>query len=301
MQESALSTIGLPLSLAIIMLGLGLHLRLDDFRRILVQPKAVFVGLACQVLLLPAICFFLAKAFKLSPELAVGMMLLAASPGGITANLYSHLFKGDVALNISLTAINSVLAIVSIPLIVNFALGSFMGDQQYIPLQFHKTLEVIVMILMPVAVGMVVNAKFPRFSRRMDKPVKIASALILALLIAMILKKEWVSISSNFQHVGAACLMFNIGSMLVGYCAGKFTRLTEGQSRALAFEIGIHNNTLTIYLALAILHNGAMSIPGAIYGLMMFVTAAVFGWFLARTSKAGARAMPVGAKAGHRA
>ena len=108
------------------MLGLGLHLRLDDFKRILVQPRAILVGLSCQVLLLPAICFFLAKSFKLSPELAVGMMLLAASPGGITANLYSHLFKGDVALNISLTATNAVLAIVSIPLIVNFSLGSFM-------------------------------------------------------------------------------------------------------------------------------------------------------------------------------
>ena len=161
MQESALSTIGLPVALAIIMLGLGLHLKLDDFKRIWTQPRAMVIGLACQVLLLPALCFGLVKAFALPAELAVGMMLLAASPGGITANLYSHLFKGDVALNISLTAVNSVLAIVAIPLIVNFALGSFMGQQQYVPLQFQKTLEVIVLILAPVAVGMLIHARFP--------------------------------------------------------------------------------------------------------------------------------------------
>jgi BASS family bile acid:Na+ symporter len=214
------------------------------------------------------------------------MMLLAASPGGITANLYSHLFKGDVALNISLTAINAVLAIVSIPLIVNFSLGSFMTNEQYIPLQFQKTLEVIVLILAPVAVGMFIHARFPRFAQKMDKPVKIGSALILVLLIAAILKREWASIAIHFEQVGVASLLFNIASMAVGYYAGKFARLTEGQSRALAFEIGIHSSTLTIYLALAVLQNGMMAIPGAIYGLMMFATAAIFGWWVMRASKA---------------
>ncbi|MDM0115574.1 bile acid:sodium symporter family protein [Variovorax sp. J22R133] len=282
MQDSALATIGLPLALAIIMLGLGLHLRVEDFKRILVQPKAILVGLLCQVLLLPALCFFLVKLLGLPPELAVGMMLLAASPGGITANLYSHLFKGDVALNISLTAINSVLAIVSIPLIVNFALSSFMGSQAYIPLQFQKTLEVIGLVLTPVAIGMVIHAKFPRFSARMDKPVKVASSLILALLIVSILVRERAILASSLQTVGTAALIFNLASMLVGYYVGKLTRLTEGQSRAIAFEIGIHNSTLAIYLALAVLKNGAMSIAPAIYGLLMFFTAAAFGWWVSR-------------------
>jgi BASS family bile acid:Na+ symporter len=282
MQESALSTIGLPLALAIIMLGLGLHLRVEDFRRILTQPKAILVGLASQLLLLPAVCFVLCKTFGLPPELAVGMMLLAASPGGITANLYSHLFKGDVALNISLTAINSVLAIVSIPLIVNFALGSFMADQQVIPLQFQKTLEVIVMVLAPVALGMLVHAKAPTFSRRMDKAVKPVSSVILVLLIVSIVIREWPVIAGNFKVVGAASLAFNIASMLVGYLAGKLTRLTEEQSRAIAFEIGIHNSTLAIYLALVVLKSGTMAIPAAIYSLLMFFTAAAFGWCAAR-------------------
>lgn len=282
MQESALSTIGLPLALAIIMLGLGLHLRVDDFKRIVTQPKAILVGLVCQVLILPAVCFGLCKAFGLPAGLAVGMLLLAASPGGITANLYSHLFKGDVALNISLTAINSVLAIVTIPLIVNFALSSFMGSQQYIPLQFQKTLEVIVLILVPVVIGMLIHARFPAISKRMDKPVKIASALILALMIVAILSREWPLLVANFQVVGAATLAFNLISIGTGYAAGRITGLTEGQNRAIAFEIGIHNSTLAIYLALAVLKDGSMAIPAAIYSLLMFFTAAVFGWWVAR-------------------
>lgn len=286
MQASALTTIGLPLALAVIMLGLGLHLRVEDFKRILVQPKAILVGLVCQVLLLPTLCFFLAKAFGLAPELAVGLMLLAASPGGITANLYSHLFKGDVALNISLTAINSVLAIVAIPVIVNLALAQFMGGQAYIPLQFQKTLEVIVIVLTPVVIGMFIHAKFPTFSKRMDKPVKLASSVILALLVLSIVVSQWAIIASSFQAVGTASLVFNLASMLVGYFVGKLMRLTEAQNRAIAFEIGIHNSTLAIYLALVVLKNSTMSIPAAIYSLLMFVTAALFGWWVTRKDAA---------------
>jgi BASS family bile acid:Na+ symporter len=282
MQESALSTIGLPLALAVIMLGLGLHLRVADFQRIVREPRAMLIGLGCQVLLLPALCFALVRAFGMPPELAVGMMLLAASPGGTTANLYSHLFKGDVALNISLTAINSVLAIVAIPLIVNFALESFMGQQQYVPLQFRKTLEVIVLILTPVALGMLINARFPSVSRKMDKPVKIASALILALLIAAILLRERANLLPYFQQAGLPALIFNLSSMFIGYYVGRLTRLGEGQSRAIAFEVGIHNGTLAIYLALAVLNNSAMSVPAAIYSLIMFVTAALFGAWVVR-------------------
>ena len=284
MQESVLSTVGLPIALAIIMLGLGLHLRVDDFKRVLTHPKAMLVGLLCQMLLLPAVCYFLCKAMNLTPALAVGMMLLAASPGGTTANLYSYLFKGDVALNISLTAINSALAILTIPLIVNFALESFMGETQYIPLQFKKVLEVIVIVLLPVALGMWMKAKKPELALKMDKPVKIASALILLLLVLLILMRERELLWQYFQAVGAATLLFNLISLLTGYFAGKMVRLPEEQNRAIAFEIGIHNGTLAIYLALAVLHNCEMSIPPAVYSLIMFFTAALFGWWLNRKS-----------------
>src|SRR5688572_19262939 len=124
----AITAIFMPAALGIIMLGLGLSLTLADFKRVAVYPRAVFVGLACQMLILPVVCFLLVKFFALEPALAVGMMLLAASPGGISANLYSHLSQGDVALNITLTAVNSILTLISIPLIVNLSLTHFMGE-----------------------------------------------------------------------------------------------------------------------------------------------------------------------------
>lgn len=283
MQDNPLIIFGLPLALAFIMFGLGLHLKTADFQRIMAQPKAMFVGLFCQILLLPALCFGIIKIFNLPAPVAIGMMLLAASPGGTTANLYSHLFKGDVALNISLTAVNSVIAAATIPLIVNFSLAQFMGAEQYIPLQLQKTVEVIAIVITPVIIGMFVNSKFPLWSRKMDKPVKIGSALILVLLIVLILNREYHHIAAHVQTVGMAALVFNVSSLLLGYMAGKFTRLNEGQSRAIAFEVGIHNSALAMYLALAVLQNGEMAIPAALYSLIMYVTATIFGWMLTRT------------------
>ena len=132
MESSALTSIFLPLALGIIMLGLGLSLTLDDFKRVVLYPKAILIGLVCQMILLPIICFVIALTFGLPPELAVGLMLLAASPGGATANLYSHLSKGDVALNISLTAVNSLLTLFTLPFIVNFSIGYFLEVKQEI-------------------------------------------------------------------------------------------------------------------------------------------------------------------------
>lgn len=150
MQSAYITTVIMPFALGIIMLGLGLSLTTDDFKRVVQYPKAVFIGLFCQMIVLPAVCFVIATSFGLPPALAVGLMLLSASPGGATANLYSHLAKGDVALNVTLTAINSLLTIFSIPVIVNLSLEYFMGSEAYIPLQFKKVLEVFMIVLVPV-------------------------------------------------------------------------------------------------------------------------------------------------------
>src|SRR5690606_21865907 len=161
------AAVALPLALGIIMFGLGLDLTPADFVRVARQPKAAAVALACQLLLLPAACFALVMLFRLPPILAVGMMLLAASPGGTTANLYSHLFRGDVALNISLTAINSVIAVVTLPIIANLAIAWFQPGDLSLGMQFGKTVEVFLIVLVPVAVGMVVRALSPRFATAM--------------------------------------------------------------------------------------------------------------------------------------
>ena len=284
MTADPLLTFFLPAALGIIMLGLGLSLSLADFARVAKFPKPVLIGLACQLLLLPLACFFLAKLFGLAPALAVGLMLLAASPGGTTANLYSHLAHGDVALNITLTAVNSVIAILTMPLIVNLSLAYFMSADQAIPLQFAKVVQVFAIVLGPVAIGMWLRSRFPGFAERMQKPVKIISALFLLLIILLAVAKDWRTFVDYAPAVGGAALAFNLLSMAVGYCVPRLLKLNLRQAIAIAMEIGIHNGTLAIALALspALLNNPTMAIPAAIYSLIMFITAALFGLWVNR-------------------
>ena len=266
-------------------MGLGLSLTIDDFKRVVVYPKAVIIGLVCQMLILPVVCFFIAKSFGLSPELAVGLMLLSAAPGGATANLYSHLAKGDVALNVSLTAVNSVLALFTLPFIVNFAIGHFMQSDQEVTMQLKKVIEVCLIVLVPVSIGMLLRSKSQALALRLDKPVKIASALFLALIIIIAVLKEKAHIVDYFQEVGLPALVFNVLSMGIGYFIPRMLNLGKKQAIAIGMEIGIHNGTLAIYIALSVLENSVMSIPPAIYSLIMFFTAALFGFLVNRGNK----------------
>lgn len=285
MQASFLSVVLLPVALAVIMMGLGLSLVMDDFKRVVVYPKAVVVGLACQIVVLPLACYGLVTVWGLEPVLAVGMMLLAASPGGPTANLYSHIAKGDVALNVTLTAVNSVVSIFTLPLIVNLSMSGLLASDQAIPLQFGKILEVCVMILIPVAIGMLVRSRAPRLAARLDKPVKITSALFLVLVIVLTILKEKSHIAEAFRQVGLAALAFNLLSLATGYLVPKLFRISERQSIAIGMEIGIHNGTLAIFIALSVIGNSDMSIAPVIYSLIMFFTAALFGYWVNRNRK----------------
>lgn len=282
MTADPLLTLFLPIALGIIMLGLGLSLTLADFARVVKFPKPVLIGLSCQLLLLPVVCFFLAKAFGLAPALAVGLMLLAASPGGTTANLYSHLAHGDVALNITLTAVNSVIAVLTMPLIVNLSLAYFMEGDQALPLQFTKAVQVFVIVLGPVAIGIWIRSRFPGFAARMEKPVKIISALFLLIIIILAVVKDWQTFVDYAPLVGGAALAFNLISLAVGYWVPRLLKLSLRQSIAIGMEIGIHNGTLAIALALSpmLLNNATMSIPAAIYSIIMFFTAGAFGWWV---------------------
>jgi BASS family bile acid:Na+ symporter len=282
MQSSVITSTFLPIALGIIMLGLGLSLTLADFRRVIVYPRAVIVGLACQMLLLPGICFVIARAFGLPAELAVGLMLLSASPGGATANLFSHLAKGDVALNITLTAVNSVLSIVTMPLIVTFSLSHFLSDGRSVPVQFDKIVQVFAIVLVPVAVGMFVRVKSLGFAQKLERPVRTLSAIFLVLIIVAALMKERSHLGDYFRQVGIAALVFNLASMGVGYFVPLLAKLPKRQAVAIGMEIGIHNGTLAIAIATTVLVNGVMAIPAAIYSLIMFFTAAAFGFVVSR-------------------
>src|ERR671917_2350135 len=232
-MDSALTTVLLPLALALIMFGLGLSLTVGDFARVGRQPKAVVIALLLQLLVLPAICFGLVIAFDLPPLLAVGLMLLAASPGGTTANLFSHLFRGDVALNITLTAVNSLVAVVTLPVITNLAIEWFEpAGAGSLGLQFGKTVQVFAIVLVPVALGMLVRRSAPASADRADRPVRVLSAVVLALVIVGTVVAERENVAGYLREVGLVALAFCAVSLLVGFAVPR--ALGVGHRQAVA-------------------------------------------------------------------
>src|SRR5690606_3645278 len=177
------------------------------------------------------------------------MMMLAASPGGTTANLYSHLFRGDIALNISLTAVNSVIAVITLPLITNFAIMYFNPFDDRLGLQWSKTLEVFAIVLLPVALGMLVRHFWPKFANGMDRPVRIASVVILIVVIGGAVASNWTLLVDNFAGLALITILFCVISLAVGFIVPRMLKVGRPQSVATSFEIGIHNATLAIVIA----------------------------------------------------
>jgi BASS family bile acid:Na+ symporter len=264
-----------------------LSLTLEDFRRVAVYPRAVVAGLLLQMFVLTAAAFAAAKLFGLAPELAVGLMLLAASPGGATANIFSHLARGDVALNITLTAINSALSLLWMPFVVNWSLDHFVGRGQYIPPPVGKVVEVAAIIVLPVVLGMILRGRAPGFAQRMERPIRIFAVVVLALLVVGAIAQEWKTLGPALAAVGLACLAFNLISLATGYAAPLALKLPQRQAIAIAMEIGIHNGTLAIFIALNVLNSAPASLAPAIYSLIMFVTAALFVLIVARRHAPG--------------
>jgi len=277
METNFLTALLLPISLGIIMLGMGLSLVPQDFKRIALYPKAAAIGIINQIIMLPIIGFLLLILIPMpSPELAVGIMILAACPGGPTSNLITHISKGDTALSISLTAISSIIVVVTIPLVVNFALSYFMQAGEYVPLPVLGTMiRVLIITLVPVAIGMYLRSKVPSFAAKMNKPVKIMSGLLLFLIImAAILHDKDIFVSS-FQAAGPVALALNIFMLLLGYFSAKLFNLSVPQRIAISIESGIQNGTLGIAIAATLLHNPTMAISPAIYSLIMFATGGI--------------------------
>lgn len=285
MADNSILMIFLPLALAILMAGLGLNLTLADFARVARQPRAVLVALAVQSLLLPLVAFGLAWMLGLPPELAVGLVLLSASPGGVTANIFSHLARGDVALNVTLTAVNSALALATLPLWTGLALQLFMDSDSAVPPPLRKLLEVAVIVVVPVVLGMMLRAWKPNLADAAERPVRAMSTLLLVALIALAIVSEIDVLRNYAAVVGLACLGFNLISLFSGYFAGLVTRLGRPQAIAIGFEISIHNSTLAIILALQVLGNERIAIPAAVYAVLMYPVAAGFVYWLNRRAR----------------
>lgn len=267
------STIVLASSLIIIMLGMGLSLVIDDFKRIIVYPKAILVGLVNQLILLPLIGFGIAIVFPLAPEIAIGIMILAACPGGPTSNLIAHLAKGDTALSVTLTALSSFITILTIPFIVNFALEHFLDKSEMIRLDVMDSIKnIFVIIIIPIVIGMLIRKYAPGFSNKMEKPVRIASAIVLALVIIGIVLKEKENFVSYFQQAGIVALLLNVSTMIVGYFSARLFKIKDKRALSISIESGIQNGTLAITVAVVLLGSTEFAIAPAIYSLIMFFT-----------------------------
>jgi len=285
MEQNILTTFLLPASLFIIMLGLGLALQTDDFKRIIKYPKAILIGITNQMILLPLIGFGIASMLNLEPELAVGIMILAACPGGVTSNLFSHLANGDTALSVTLTAISSIISIITIPLIINFGLVQFMHEGQEIHLPVFKTIvQIMGITLVPIFLGMMIRSRRLDIALKLAKTVKVASAVILFVIILGIIWNERERMPDYFRQVGIAVGLLNIITMLVGFYTAKIGKLNLRQSIAIALESGLQNGTLGIVIAISILLNAEMSIPAAVYSLIMFGTGGFMVWRFGRTN-----------------
>ncbi len=269
------SAIILAASLAIIMLGMGLSLVIDDFKRIFQTPKSIIIGLLNQLILLPIIAFGLASVFPLQPEIAVGVMVLAACPGGATSNLISHLANADTALSVTLTAFSSFITILTIPFIVNFSLEQFLDESTMIQLDIVQTfLQILMIIIIPISIGMLIRKYKENFALKMAKPVRIASALILILVIVGIIIKEKDTLSESFQQAGLVVITLNLVVMFVGYYSAKLFSVSNKRALSIAIESGIQNGTLGITVAVVLLGNSEFAVVSAIYGVLMFFTGA---------------------------
>jgi BASS family bile acid:Na+ symporter len=290
MQSSLALSLGLPAVLVIIMLGLGMSLKLSDFRSVVEQPRTVLIGLFCQIVILPVLCFGLAYASNLPPAIAVGMMLLAASPGGTSGAVFTHLARGDVALSIALTAVTSALSIVTVPVIANIALTQFYGESAVVYLEFVQVAQIFVIAVVPALIGVFIQSRYPEVARRLERPVKILAMLFLVAVVLFALVGQWRLVATWGGTVGVVVLAFNLISFAVGYFVPRLLRVGQKQAIALMMSIGVHNAALVIAIALSeqMLGNPEMAIPPAGYALIAYVTGGLLALMLSRRRDAAA-------------
>ncbi len=263
----------LATALMIIMLGMGLSLVKQDFKNIILFPKAILLGLANQIVMLPIIGFLIVNIFDLEPEIAIGFMILAACPGGATSNLISFMAKADLALSVSLTAISSLITVITIPLIANFSILRFTGENKVVNLSIIETIaQIFVIVVIPVLTGMIIKHYKPKFASKMDKTVRIASTVIFALVIIGLIIKERNNIIPYSLKAGLPAILLNLLTILLGYFSAKLFSLKNKQALTIAIESGIQNGALAITIAVLILNNSKIAIPSAVYSLVMFTS-----------------------------
>lgn len=277
----------LPLSLAIIMLSLGIGLTLADFKRVFTRLRAFTIGAVAQVVLLPVAAYVIATAFGLPPEFAVGFMLLSFCPGGVTSNMITKLAKGDVALSVSLTAVISLLSILTVPFLAAWSVAHFLGDAAPEVNIGSLALAVFLITTLPVAIGVTIRHRAPDFASRIDQPLSTLATILFVIIVIAALAGNWDLFVTNVARLGPALITLNILLLLVGLALGAFAGLGWPERKTISVETGIQNTTLGLTLAALITGQSegfsTIALPAAVYSITMYLCAAPFvAWYRSR-------------------
>ncbi len=270
-----------PICLALIMLGLGLGLTGQDFSRVVKKPKDFITGLICQLILLPIIAFILIKIFNTPLELALGVMIIAAAPGGVTSNVLTKFANGDVALSVSLTAIISLISVISVPFIVfksaDLLQISYMAKEISM---LGIALKMFFVVTLPVIIGMLIRKFATEFISSKTLIIQRISIILFVIVFAAIWIEEWDRIVSYLTRAGSITLALNLVMMFVGYYAAKFFASGLAQRKCISLECGLQNGTLAVFVSANLFDDIIYMVPTAAYALIMFVTSIIFVFFI---------------------
>jgi len=272
MELALFIKIGLPISLALIMLSMGLKLGISDFQRVAEQPRALFVGLVAQMLLVPLLAFGLLQIFQLPPLLAVGFMVLSLSPGGTTSNLFSYMARGDVALSVGLTAIASLITPFTIPLLTEAVLQWQLGDDRDVTIPVLLTMKRLLLVtVLPLVIGMLWNRFYHVLSMRVHPWVHRFSTVLFFLVIFSIIAQQWAQLPEFLTRVGMICSIMIIAALLLGYGLARLAGLSKQQQKTVGIEVGMQNGGMALIVTQSVLQNATMSIVPVMYGLLMLI------------------------------
>jgi len=286
MQGDIVSGVLLPLILGFIMFSLGLGLTPVDFRRILAQPRALLVGVVCHLVLLPLVCYLMLKTLGITGVFAVGFMILAACPTGTTSNLLTYLARGDVALALSFTAIASVLTIFTLPLLVTWSLGHFLGAARAVDVPVGMMMGQVAMVLgIPVSLGMFVRHRWNDWALAFEpRATRIATGFFV-LIVVLAVVKNWALLRDNFATLAPFALVLNITMLCIGFAVAWAVRLSRAQSVTLGIETAVQNAALALVIASSVLKDDTLAIPGALYGVLMYAGGLAFALAMRRFTR----------------
>ena len=270
----------LPLALAFIMFTLGLGLTFSDFARVAKMPKNFLIGLISQLIFLPLVALIIVFIWPLQPELAIGLMLIAAAPGGVTSNILTSFAKGDVALSISLTAVMSLLSVISVPIVLGLSIGLVSNDSLGSISLTGIAISMFLIVTLPVLLGMIFRASLSYLTKKIENGAKILSSALFVLVLIGAILAERQNLVEYFAQTGLVVLILNILMMAIAYYWAKLFSTGKSQLKAISIECGLQNGTLAIFVGTSVFGGGLYIVPAATYSVIMYLTSLIFIYFI---------------------